>query len=311
MSKANTTEIDAFVRDEVMEKIESQIVQNNAILARLEGKGKYLADSGEHIRTGARYAHLPGGFYARGEKFSTVQKETVKEFIHDWKMAYVDVTIDGWTESIAMGSNKIRNIVKDKMDNARETMSRILNDGMRSGGEGNQIDGLPCVCDDGTNYGTYGNLSRTTNTWAAAYLNSTGGVYSNSMFQTAYGDTSQNNKQPDMIITTQAVYNSVWGKMTPQQRYNQSNAHADIRALGFNGIEFNSAIIIVEDDLTAGIAYFLNTTYLEFVVHSDRNMDWQDFMTHLDEDAKTGRFYWMGNLVCTAPRYFGQVQNIT
>lgn len=72
---------------EVMEKIESQIVMNNALLARLEGKGKYLADSGEHIRTGARYAHLPGGFYSRGAKFSTTQKETVKEFIHDWKMA--------------------------------------------------------------------------------------------------------------------------------------------------------------------------------------------------------------------------------
>jgi hypothetical protein len=75
---------------EVMPKIESQIVKNNAILVRLEGKGKYMADSGEHIRTGARYANLPGGFYARGAKFSTTQKETVKEFIHDWKMAYVD-----------------------------------------------------------------------------------------------------------------------------------------------------------------------------------------------------------------------------
>jgi hypothetical protein len=54
-----------------------------------------------------------------------------------------------WTEAIAMGSNKIRNIVADKMDNARETMSKILNDGMRGGGEGNQIDGLPAICDDG------------------------------------------------------------------------------------------------------------------------------------------------------------------
>lgn len=53
-----------------------------------------MADSGEHIRTGARFAHLPGGPYARGAKFSTTQKETVKEYIHDWRMYYVDVTID-------------------------------------------------------------------------------------------------------------------------------------------------------------------------------------------------------------------------
>lgn len=210
-----------------------------------------------------------------------------------------------------MGSNKIRNIVSDKMDNARETMSRILNDGIRSDGTGDQIDGLPKICDDGTNHATYGTITRTTDTWAKAYLNSTGGAYSNSMLQTGYGECSKNNKHPDMIFTTQAVYNSIWGKMTPQQRYMQSDAHADIRALGFSGIEFNDAIVIVEDDLATGLLFLLNTNYLEFVVHSDRNMEWQDFMTHLDEDAKTGRFYWMGNMVCTAPRYQGQIQSIT
>ncbi len=311
MSKDNVTEIDAFVRDEVLPKIESQIVSNNAVLARLEGKGKYFADSGENIRTGARYANLPGGFYRRGKKFSTTQKETVKEFIHDWKMAYVDVTIDGWTEAIAMGSNRIRNIVEDKFDNAQETMSKFINDGLRSGGEDANVDGFKAICDDGTNYSTYGTITRSTDTWAKASLDATGGAYSNSMFQTMYGNCSKNNKHPDMILTTQAVYNSIWNKMTPQQRYAQSDAHADVRALGFSGIEFNEAIVVVDDDIDTGLAFFINTDYLEFVVHRDRNMDWQDFMTHLDEDAKTGRFYWMGNVISLAPRYFGQIQNIT
>jgi hypothetical protein len=210
-----------------------------------------------------------------------------------------------------MGSNRIRNIIEDKMDNAEETMSKILNDGMRAGGEAEQIDGLPAICDDGTNYSTYGTITRSTDTWAQGQLDGTGGAYANSIFQSMYGDCSKNNKHPDMIITTQAVYNSVWGKMTPQQRYQQTSAHADLRALGFSGIEFNDALIVVDDDLDSGLAFFLNTDYLEFVVHRDRNMDWQDFMTHLDEDAKTGRFYWMGNLVCTAPRYEGQIQNLS
>jgi hypothetical protein len=311
MSKANVAEIDAFVRDEVLPEIESQIVQNNAVLARLEGKGKYFADSGENIRTGARYAHLPGGFYARGAKFSTVQKETVKEYIHDWKMAYVDVTIDGWTEAVTMGSNKIRNFISDKMDNSRETMSQILNDGMRSGGENDNINGIKQICDDGTNYSTYGTINRTTNVWAKGQLDATGGAFANSIFQDMYGDCSLNNKNPDMIMTTQAVYNSLWGKMTPNQRHGMSDRHADLRALGFSGIEFNQAIVLVEDDMDTGLAFFLNTDYLEFVVHRDRNMAWQDFMTHIDEDAKTGRFYWMGNLICTAPRYQGQIQSLT
>jgi len=310
MSKANITEIDAFVRDTVLPEVESQIIANNALLARLEGMGKYVADSGEHIRTGARYAHLPGGFYKRGTKFSTTQKETVKEFIHDWKMAYVDVTIDGWTEAITMGTNKIRNYVQDKMDNAQETISAILNDSMRTGGEGDNIDGVKTICDDATNYSTYGTLARGTDVWAKGQLDATGGTYSNTIFQAMYGDCSKNNQHPDLIITTQAVYNSVWGKMTPQQRYQQSTAHADLRAIGFSGIEFNDALIVVEDDMETGLAFFMNSNFIELVVHSNRNMTWQDFMPHLDEDAKTGRFYWMGNLVCTAPRYEGQIQSL-
>lgn len=310
MSLQNTTEIDAFVRDEVLPEIESQIVVNNALLARLEGMGKYVADSGEHIRTGARFANLPGGFYSRGAKFSTTQKETVKEFIHEWKMSYVDVTIDGWTEAITMGTNKIRNYVQDKMSNAQETMSDILNDSLRSGGEGDNIDGVKAICDDGTNYATYGNIARGTDTWAKGQLDATGGAYANSIFQSMYGLCSKNNQHPDLIITTQAVYNAVWGKMTPQQRY-QNTGHVDLRSIGYSGIEFNDALIVVEDDMESGLAFFLNSNYIEMVVHKDRNMSWQDFMPHLDEDAKTGRFYWMGNVICTAPRYEGQIQNLS
>lgn len=310
MSTQNIQEIDAFVRDEVLPDIESQIVANNALLARLEGMNKYVADSGEHIRTGARYAHLPGGFYKRGAKFSTTQKETVKEFIHGWKMAYVDVTIDGWTEAITMGTNKLRNYVQDKMNNSQETMSQILNDSLRTGGEGDNIDGIKAICDDGTNYPTYGTLTRTADTWAKGQLDATGGAYANSIFQSMYGLCSKNNQHPDLIITTQTVYNAVWGKMTPQQRY-QNTGHSDLRSLGFTGIEFNEALIVTEDDLEAGLAFFLNTNFIELVVHKDRNMAWQDFMPHLDEDAKTGRFYWMGNLICTAPRYEGQIQNLS
>jgi len=190
-------------------------------------------------------------------------------------------------------------------------MSNVLSNGIIGGGLNNSINGLAAICDDGTNYPTYGTLTRSTDTWAKANLDSTGGAYSNSMFQTMYGDCSKNNKHPDMILTTQAVYNAIWAKMTPQQRYNQTDAHADVRALGFAGIEFNNAIVLVDDEMTDGTAFFLNTEYLEFVVHSARNMSWKNFMDHIDEDAKTGRFMWMGNLICKAPRYFGKIQNIT
>jgi len=100
MSLANVQEIDAFVRDELVPGIESQIVQNNAILARLEGKDRYLADGGEHIRVAARYERLPGGAYPRGEKFSTEQKKTVKEYVLPWViMGSSKISTNQWGKS--------------------------------------------------------------------------------------------------------------------------------------------------------------------------------------------------------------------
>jgi len=130
------------------------------------------------------------------------------------------------------------------------------------------------------------------------------------MFQTQYGNCSKNNQHPDLIVTTQAVYNSIWNKMTPQQRF-PSQRHADLRALGFEGIEFNQALVLVDDECDSGVAFFLNTNFLEFVVHTERNNEWTGFMRHIDEDAYTGQILWMGQIVARAPRYFSQIQSIT
>ena len=52
---------------------------------------------------------------------------------------------------------------------------------------------------------------------------------------------------------------------------------------------------------------FLNTKYLDFKVHSKRNFSFQDFQKPINQDARTAKIFWMGQLVCTNPRMQGMI----
>jgi len=51
--------------------------------------------------------------------------------------------------------------------------------------------------------------------------------------------------------------------------------------------------------------YFLNSRYLDFKVHSKRNFAFEDFKPMETKDGIQARIFWMGQLVCSAPRYQG------
>ena len=47
-------------------------------------------------------------------------------------------------------------------------------------------------------------------------------------------------------------------------------------------------------------AYFLNTDFLEMVVHRDANMDMPEELRSVNQDAIVMPILWQGNLVCSA-----------
>ena len=51
--------------------------------------------------------------------------------------------------------------------------------------------------------------------------------------------------------------------------------------------------------------YFLNSNYLDYKVHSNRNFAFEDFRTRESYDAVIARIFWMGQFTCTNPRMLG------
>ncbi|HAI43287.1 MAG TPA: phage major capsid protein, partial [Maribacter sp.] len=117
-----------------------------------------------------------------------------------------------------------------------------------------------------------------------------------------YGALTVDNDQPDLIITTQAIYDAYETSLQANKRFAGSD---DIANAGFDSLRFKGATVVVDSHVPAGQMYFLNTDYLDFKVHRDRNFTFEDFKRLEGSDNMQSRLFWMGQLVCTNPRMQG------
>ena len=117
-----------------------------------------------------------------------------------------------------------------------------------------------------------------------------------------YGACTVDNDQPDLIITTQAIYDAYETSLQANKRFAGSD---DIANAGFDSLRFKGASVVVDSHCPVGQMYFLNTDYLDFKVHNERNFSFEDFRRLEGSDNLQSRLFWMGQLTCTNPRMQG------
>jgi len=117
-----------------------------------------------------------------------------------------------------------------------------------------------------------------------------------------YGACTIDNDQPNLIVTTQVLYDAYESSLQGNKRFDGDASLADA---GFQSLRFKGASVTVDSHCDDGHMYFLNTKYLDFKVHSKRNFALEDFKQLEGKDALQARIFWMGQLVCTAPRMMG------
>ncbi|MBA95797.1 MAG: hypothetical protein CMP21_08795 [Rickettsiales bacterium] len=139
-------------------------------------------------------------------------------------------------------------------------------------------------------------------TWANL-VDTTNGVSNIARAMTRmYGACTVDNDQPDLIVTTQAIYDAYETSLQANKRFAGAD---DIANAGFGGLRFKNATVVVDSHVPDGQMYFLNTNYLDFKVHKERNFAFEDFKRLEGSDNLQSRLFWMGQLVCTNPRMQG------
>ena len=120
--------------------------------------------------------------------------------------------------------------------------------------------------------------------------------------------TCRNMDKPDLIPADNVFYQWYWGALQDQQRF----TNPAMARMGFTNLKFDSADVILDGGVggsaPASSMYFLNTSYIHWRPHRDRNMralEPDRFATN--QDAMVKLIGWAGNLTLSNAELQGRL----
>lgn len=286
----------------------------------LKRKGKMRLESGgEEIIQPVLYAFNDTvKSYDSYETIDLVPQTGIGNARFLWKQTAGAVTISGKERRQCNGDKQVINLLKAKTMQLELSFANWFNEALYSDGSGNSskdIDGLGLlVSSDGT--GTVGGIVAGTYTWWKNY-NTTGGstavAYDNllSKMRTAYNTISKGVDFPDVGVTTQTVYEAFESKLVATVNYAIGIVDSRTADYGFQNLKFKGMTLSWDSDCTSGYLYMLNSNYLELVTHSDANFELSDFVEPDNQDAKSAKMLWMGNLTVSNRAMQGVITSLT
>jgi len=309
------TTLDTFLKDLV-----ENVFQSNALWVRLASRDRIILDGGDKIRQSIIYDKLNSDWYTGLDEFNVARKLTKTPMLFSWKQCWANISIDGLSMLQNAGAAKVIDLVETEMETAKLTLSDMLGTAVYGDGTGTvtsakALDGLLAAIDDNSNYSTYGGISRAVADAVGLAIrgiyDATGGTFSLPAVNTLFGSATIQPEKPDLIVTTQTLWNKFWERAQPSQRMPSGPGFDDLARLGFEAINVNGAAVVVDSKPTAGTIWGLNTKNIKLVVHRDRDFHFTGFKIPINQDAIVGQILWAGNLVVPSPRLHFQGRNFT
>jgi hypothetical protein len=215
---------------------------------------------------------------------------TAAEF--DWKQYAASVAISGIEEAKNNGEQAMVNLLEAKIMQAEESMKEGFNSmffGDGTGNSGKNWSGLGNLIESGN---SVGGIDGATETWWNSYEQNTAGALTLAQMATAYNTVSVGNDHPDMLLTTQTLFEKYESLLQPQLRYTDTKT-ADA---GFQNLLFKAAPVAYDVDCPSGNMFFLNSKYLTLVGHSDKWFEVTPFVRPENLDARYSVIMCYGNL---------------
>ena len=257
----------ASTLDEIRPDLVDNLFRSNALFARLYGKGKVVLDGADEIRIPFIYDRLPGDWYTGLGPFAVTQKEILTSLRFNWKSVYTSITLPGIDVFKNSGPYRSFDLVAAQLTTARMTLADKLGDALYNDGTNSaQLTGLRLAI---ATTGTYGQVVRGSDVIGTAIqgnVDTTGGAVTLPFINSLMGTASRGGaEKPDLLMTTQTIWDAVWARVQPQQRY-PNPSQQDIANVGFDVININGAALVSDNKCPSGYLFGLNTNYIEFYV---------------------------------------------
>jgi len=313
MASPNTvfTELVSTTFRKHAKEIKDNVSKNNALLRRIYDKGNVRREDGG-LTIVAPLDYAENNTYQRYSGYDVLNvgaSDVISAAEYQWRQIAINVVASGLELRTNSGDTRIINLVKARLKNAIRTFKNNFSADIYSDGTlANQINGLQAlVADAGT--GTVGGIDSSTWTFwknkvqsAAAPIQGGGAITPGpttmeSLMLPLWLALTRGDDQPDLIVMDNNYFTFFEQSQTSIKRYTDSTK-ADA---GFVALKYKGADVIFDggSGIPTNHAYFLNTDYLELVVHKDADMTVMDEMKPYNQDAAVVPVLWMGNLVCS------------
>lgn len=234
-----------------------------------------------------------------------------------WKQAAVTISASGRELRINSGDEAMINLSASKIKNGIRTMANNLSTDFYSDGTAtNQITGLQAIiADAGT--GTVGGINSSTFTFWQNVVQDANSPLSGGGAVTPSATTiealmlglyleimSNGGGEPKLIVADQNYYTFFDNSQTSLKRYKGESNEA---LAGFTTMKFRNADVVFDggSGIPSNHMYFVDTDYLEIVVHKDADMTQLEERSAVNQDAAVIPIISMLNLTCSNRRQQG------
>lgn len=297
-------------------KIADNVSANNALLMRLRQRGNVRPFSGGNVilQELSFAENANAGWYSGYDTLTVNAQDVISAAQFDIKQCAVPVTMSGLEMLQNAGKEQIIDLMEARIKVAESTMANLVSAGLYSDGAaagGKQLTGLLVAVSKTPTTGTYGGIDRNTYTfWQNKATNPATAISATNIqanMNTMWASLVRGADKPDLI----PMDNTFWGFYMASLQNIQRFSDSEMARLGFTTVKYMTADVILDGgiggDIAATTMYFLNTNYLFFRPHRDRNFVALDPNKRysVNQDAVVQILAFAGNLTCSGAQFQG------
>ena len=289
-------------------EVADNVTKHNALFRKLSGDGRVrIEDGGLSIVQPLEYAS--NSTYQRYSGYDVLNigaVDVLSAAEYPWRQVAVNLAVSGLEMRTNSGESRIINFVKAKVRNAQHSFANGLSADLYSDGTAaNQINGLQAlIADAGT--GTVGGINSATYPFwqnvvqsAAAPLQGGSAITPSattmeSLMLPLWIKQTRGMDMPNLIVMSDDYFTFYEQSQSSLKRYTaEENGKG-----GMISMKYKTSDVFFDSSggIPAQHAYFLNTNYMDLVVHRDANITMLDDVESINQDALVKMIIWQGNL---------------
>lgn len=315
MAFPNVSDIIATTIERRSRKIADNISKNNALLSKLQQRGRARPFSGGRLI----YEELSfaengnAGFYSGYDLLPVAAQDVISAAQFDIKQAACPITISGLEQLQNAGPEQMIDLLSARVDVAESTMQNLICGGLYSDGTGyggKQIVGLNAAVPVDPTTGIYGGIDRATWTFWQSKIKDVGNTNTLATdMNDLWSRLVRGSDRPDLILSDSVVWKAYLATLQNNQRFTSTES----AGLGFPTIKYMDCDLVLDGGIggfcPAGTAFFLNTKYIHYRPHSSRN-----FVSlspnkrySINQDAEVQILAWAGALTMSGAQFQGRL----